>query len=334
MTFNYDNSLFTFIFFIQHISPPAAKIKINENIPLIKISNPIQKNRKRFSKELLTVNNKTTTNIQKETAICNQHTSSSSVGISTDSDSSSNNQQPKRKNINLTFAGNNIRDSYIALPTKIVTVRNPITNNTFNDNSSSDSEFSLSRFNIRRRYCSKKLDSTDNNIKTHHKKSNNNNNNLVKKQETATNNNIDQIVKKYPSRRIINNHQKLIDPFLDTDSSSSFSSEYPSKSSSSSDWKINSSSDSSVSTNKKRSTNKNSNHDSIKKQYSEKIQKKIRTTRNSIARSRKRILRTTNVPKITKNIFSTIHVAAHTKKSNNTQKPSYQSDSPPTDDPT
>ena len=179
----------------------------------------------------------------------------------------------------------------------------------------------------------KKLESTDNNIKSNHK--NSDNNNLVKKQETATNNNIDQIVKKYPSRRIINNHQKLIDPFLDTDSSSSFSSEYPSKSSSSSDWKINSSSDSSVSTNKKRSTNKNSNHDSIKKQYSAKIQKKIRTTRNSIARSRKRILRTTNVPKITKTIFPNIlNVAAHTTKSNNVQKPSYQSDSPPTDDPT
>ena len=117
----------------------------------------------RYSKELLTDNKKTTANIQKNTAIYNKHNlqfsesqSSSSVGISTDSDSSSNNQQPKRKNINLTFADNNNRDSYIALPTKIVTVRNPITNNTFNDNSSSDSEFSLSRFNKRRRYCSKK----------------------------------------------------------------------------------------------------------------------------------------------------------------------------------
>ena len=139
-------------------------------------------------------------------------------------------------------------DSYIALPTKIVTVRNPMTNNTLNDNSSSDSEFSLSRFNIRRRYCLKKLDSTDNNIKTHHK--NSNNNNLVKQQETATNNNIDRIAKKYPSRQILSNHQKVIDPFLDTDSSFSSSSAYPSKSSSSSEWKINSSSDSSVSTKK------------------------------------------------------------------------------------
>ena len=141
----------------NNISPAADKIKINENIPLIKISNPIQKNRKRFSKLLLTVNNKTTTNIQKETAICNQHTSSSSVGISTDSDSSFHTQQPKRKNINLSFADNDNRDSYIALPTKIVTIRNHITNNTFNDNNSSDSEFSLSRFNKRRRYCSKKI---------------------------------------------------------------------------------------------------------------------------------------------------------------------------------
>ena len=59
---------------------PAAKMKINENIPLIKISNSIQKHnninhtkkkqvghhRKRSSKELLTDNDITTANIQKK----------------------------------------------------------------------------------------------------------------------------------------------------------------------------------------------------------------------------------------------------------------------------
>ena len=95
----------------------------------------------------------------------------------------------------------------------------------------------------------KKLDNTDNNIKTHHK--NPDNNNLVKQQETTTNNNIDRIAKKYPSRQIPSTHQKLIDPFLDTDRSfSSSSSSYPTKSSSSSEWKINSASESSVSTKK------------------------------------------------------------------------------------
>ena len=182
----------------------------------------------------------------------------------------------------------------------------------------------------------KKLDSTDNNIKSNHK--NSDNNNLVKKQETATNNNIDRIAKKYPSRQIISTgtHKKLIDPFLDTDSSFSYiSSSFPSKSSSASEWKINSSSDSSVSTKKIRSTNKNSKHDSIKKQYLAKIQKKINKTRNSIARSKKSTLRTTNVPKITKTIFQTIlHVETHSNKCNNIQKSSYQSDPPPTDDPT
>ena len=59
--------------------------------------------------------------------------------------------------VNLTFDDNKHSDSYIALPTKIVTVRKPINNNTFNNNSnSSESDFSLARLTKRRRYCSKK----------------------------------------------------------------------------------------------------------------------------------------------------------------------------------
>ena len=190
--------------------------------------------------------------------------SQSSVGISTDSDSSINNIQQNRNNnkrlttnlediaVNLTFDDNNNSDSYIALPKKIVTVRKPITNNTFNNNSnSSESDFSLARLTKRRRYCSKKkLDSTGTNIKTHNK--NPNNNKLVKQQEKITNNNnIDRIAKKYPTRKLPDIPPKLKDPFHDTDSSfASSSSSYPTKYSSSSDWKINSESDSSGSTKK------------------------------------------------------------------------------------
>ena len=85
----------------------------------------------------------------------------------------------------------------------------------------------------------------------------------------------------------------------------------------------------------KRSTNKNSKHDSIKKQYFAQIQKKINKTRKNIASSKKRTLRTTHGPKITKNIFQTIHhVVVHTNNGNNIQTSPYQSDSTHIDDPT
>ena len=94
------------------------------------------------------------------------------------------------------------------------------------------------------------MDSTGTNIKTHNK--NPNNNKLVKQQEKITNNNnIDRIAKKYPTRKLPDIPPKLKDPFHDTDSSfASSSSSYPTKYSSSSDWKINSESDSSISTKK------------------------------------------------------------------------------------
>ena len=81
---------------------------------------------------------------------------------------------------------------------------------------------------------------------------------------------------------------KLKDPFHDSDSSlESSSSSYPTKYSSSSDWKINSESDSSVSIKKKRSTKKNTKHDTIKKQYFAQIQKKIKKTRKNKASGKK-----------------------------------------------
>ena len=130
--------------------------------------------RKQYSNELVTHNDITTIDIQKNKAISKEHNiqfseSQSSVGISTDSDSSFNNLQQKRNNnkrlttnledieVNINFDDNKHSDSYISLPTKIGTVRKTINNNTYNNNSNSPkSDFSLARLTKRRRYCSKK----------------------------------------------------------------------------------------------------------------------------------------------------------------------------------
>ena len=152
----------------------------NNNIPIIPNGITIYTNhinvghhRKQYSNKLVTHNDITTIEIQKNKAILKQHTiqfseSQSSVGISTDSNSSFNNLQQTRNNykrlttnledieVNLTFVDNKHSDSYIASPTNIVTVRKTIHNNTFNNNSnSSESDFSLARLIKRRRYCFK-----------------------------------------------------------------------------------------------------------------------------------------------------------------------------------
>ena len=152
----------------------------NNNIPIIPNGITIYTNhinvgyhRKQYSNKLVTQNDISTIEIQKNKAIAKQHNiqfsdSQSSVGISTDSDSSVNNIQQTRHNykrlttnledieVHINFDDNKHSDSYIALPTKIVTVRKPINNNTFNNNSnSSESDFSLARLTKRRRYCSK-----------------------------------------------------------------------------------------------------------------------------------------------------------------------------------
>ena len=100
-------------------------------------------NRKQYSNELVTHNDITTIDIQKNKAISKEHNiqfseSQSSVGISTDSDSSFNNLQQKRNNnkrlttnledieVNINFDDNKHSDSYISLPTKIGIVRKTI----------------------------------------------------------------------------------------------------------------------------------------------------------------------------------------------------------------
>ena len=133
----------------------------------------VEHHRKQYSNKSVTHNDITTIEIQKNKAILKQHTIQfseiqSSVEISTDSNSSFNNLQQTRNNykrlttnlkdieVNITFDDNKHSDSYIALPTKIVTVRKTINNNTYNNNSnSSESDFSLALLTKRRRYCSK-----------------------------------------------------------------------------------------------------------------------------------------------------------------------------------
>ena len=155
--------------------------KIN-NIPIIPNGITIYTNhinvghhRKQYSNKLVTQNDISTIEIQKNKAIAKQHNiqfsdSQSSVGISTDSDSSLNNIQKTRHNykrlptnledieVHINFNDNKHSDSYISLPKKIETVRKNINHNTYNNNSnSSESDFFLARLNKRRRYCSKKI---------------------------------------------------------------------------------------------------------------------------------------------------------------------------------